>query len=87
LDPNDDLIYQVLTDVEWGSEPFVLIVRLADTSGGTYVQAVREGDGSYVVEQRDGSPESRRTMTVPLMPKAVALVSDWALLGRDLPLP
>lgn len=55
-DPSEDLLFDLLSDVERGDEEFIIILRLSDSSGQTYAQSARNGDGSYVVERRDGGP-------------------------------
>jgi hypothetical protein len=56
-DPSEDLLLELLMDGERGDETFVVVGRLSDQSDQTYAQVIRNPDGSWLLERRDGSPD------------------------------
>lgn len=82
-DPSEDLVYQLMLQVHAGEESFFIIERLADTTGQTYVQVLRDVDRTFVVEQRDGSGASHRSRAVVKMATAYSLLIDWAFHELD----
>lgn len=81
-DPSEDALFMMFEDVEAGESSFLIVDRLADTSGQTYAQISRNADGSYIVEYRDGGPERHYGTVVSDMRSAHSLVTGWAF---DLP--
>jgi len=63
-DPSEDLLYELLGDVERGDETWLIVERLADTSGQTYTQVIRSDNGSWTVERREGGPDRHYATTV-----------------------
>ncbi|WP_448002394.1 hypothetical protein [Agromyces bauzanensis] len=51
---------------------------MSDASGQTYIQTIRNEDGSYRVERRDGSPAEHYMTDAPDMRTAHALITSWA---------
>ena len=82
-DPSEDLVYQLMLQVHAGEESFFIIERLADTTGQTYVQVLRDVDRTFVVEQRAGSGASHRSRTAIKMTTAYSLLIDWAFHELD----
>ncbi len=56
-DPSEDLLFELLGDVDRGEATFVIVERSGDASGLTYIQAIRNSDGSWQVERREGSAD------------------------------
>jgi hypothetical protein len=77
-DPSEDMLFELLTDIEDGREQFLVVERTADTSGQTYVQSIREGDATYVVERRDGAPEAHFRIGSLSKRDAHAILTGWA---------
>ncbi|TDD46753.1 hypothetical protein E1263_35920 [Kribbella antibiotica] len=81
-DPSEDALFLMFEGVEAGRSSFLIVDRLADSSGQTYGQSSRNPDGSYVVEYRDGSPDQHYGTVVADMRTAHLLLTGWAF---DLP--
>jgi hypothetical protein len=77
-DPSEDALFIMFEDIEAGETSFLIVDRLADASGQTYVQTSRNVDGSYIVEYRDGGPEHHHGTVVNDMRSAHSLVTGWA---------
>ncbi|GAB3940212.1 hypothetical protein GCM10029976_057550 [Kribbella albertanoniae] len=77
-DPSEDGLFLMLGDIEAGEGSFLIVDRLADASGQTYAQALRNADGSYVVEYRDGSADRHYGTVVGDMRSAHRLLTGWA---------
>ena len=77
-DPSEDALFMMFEDIEAGESSFLIVERLADPSGQTYVQASRNPDGSYVVEYRDGGPERHYGTVANDMRSGHSLVTGWA---------
>lgn len=77
-DPSEDLLFLLLEGIERGEGSWLIVERLADSSGQTYAQTLRQDDGSYVVEYRAGSPEEHYGTVVGDLRTAHALVTGWA---------
>jgi hypothetical protein len=82
-DPSEDLLYQLFLDIESGKELFIVVERLNDATGHTYVQALRDQEGAYLVEQRAGDPVTHQGIVTQRMPAAHLAVCDWLFRGRD----
>jgi hypothetical protein len=83
-DPSEDLLYQLFLEVEAGKELFIVVERLNDATGRTFVQALRADDGRYVVEQRGGDVETHRGIVKATMPAAHLALCDWLFRGRNI---
>jgi hypothetical protein len=83
-DPSEGLLFELLLDVERDEEQFVIVERTADRTGQTYAQVIKDGAGGWVIERRDGSPETHRAANVPGIRDAHDLLTCWAF---DLPMP
>jgi hypothetical protein len=64
-------------DVERGEQSFLLVERLADSTGQTYVQSARSDVGTYLVEYCDGTPDEHFGTNVVDMRAAHALIASW----------
>ncbi|MFG1820435.1 hypothetical protein ACGFIF_42230 [Kribbella sp. NPDC049174] len=53
--PRPKTRFELMSDVEAGTTEFLIVERISDPSGQTYMQTVRLGDGQYLVERRDGA--------------------------------
>jgi hypothetical protein len=76
-DPSEDLLYELLLDIDRGDEEFFIIERLADPSGHTYVQVIKD-DGDWIVECREGGPASHFRSRVPDIRDAHRALVFWA---------
>lgn len=81
-DPTEDLLFMLLEDIEAGEGTFLILERLSDASGDTYVQAQKQGGGHYLVERREGAPEEHWATVVADMRATHRLVTGWAF-GLD----
>ena len=77
-DPSEDLLFMLLADVEAGEGTFLIVERTTDPTGHTYAQALRRGDGSYIVEHREGDAEHHYGTVAPDMRSAHRLLTGWA---------
>ena len=77
-DPSEDALFLLLEDIEAGEGTFLIVERTADLDGLTYIQTLRQEDGSYIVEYREGGQESHLGTTVPDMRTAHRLLTGWA---------
>lgn len=76
-DPSEDLLFELFSDVERGDERFIVVERLADTTGQTYAQSIRNDDGSYLVERQEAT-ETLISSTRPTMRETHSLLTAWA---------
>jgi hypothetical protein len=77
-DPSEDALFEILGDIEAGEALWVIVERLDDPSRQTYAQALRDKDGSYVVERRLGGPDTHEATREPDMRAAHRLLAAWA---------
>jgi hypothetical protein len=77
-DPSEDLLFMLLDDVDHGAGTWVIVDRPADASQQTYAQALRVAADSWVVEHREGSPETHVGTTVGDLRTAHQLLTGWA---------
>jgi hypothetical protein len=77
-DPSEDLLFELLGDIERGDEQFLIVTRLTDPSNETYAQTVRNDDGSWLVERRDGSRERHFAATLPDLGDVHRVMTAWA---------
>jgi hypothetical protein len=77
-DPSEDLLFMLLDQVDHGDGTWVIVDRLADASQQTYAQALRVAADSWVVEHREGSPETHVGTTVSDLRAAHQLLTGWA---------
>ena len=76
-DPSEDAIFEYLSDVDRGDEEFLIIERLSDPAGQTYAQTTKE-DGDWIVERRDGSPNTHYCLRSADMRVVHELLTGWA---------
>ena len=77
-DPSEDLLFLLFEDIEAGKSLYVIVEDVADATGQTYVQALRDKDGTYLVERRAGTPQSHHGSRVRDMRTAHGMVTEWA---------
>lgn len=83
-DPSDDHLFLLFEDTARGDVQFFVVERLADRSGQTYIQAIQDGAGGWIVERREGSPDEHFSAAFGDMRSAHTAVTSWAY---ELPLP
>jgi hypothetical protein len=76
--PSEDLLLLLLKDIEAGEGSFLIVERTADSTGHTYAQVLRQDDGSYVVEHRDGDAEHHYGTVGPDMRTAHQVLTGLA---------
>lgn len=77
-DPSEDALFALLEHMERGEEDYLIVERTSDSTQQTYAQVAPEGNGEYVVEHRDGSPERHFATHVADMRSAHELLTGWA---------
>jgi len=83
-DPSDTELLGLLEDIDAGEGSCLIVERLDDRSGQTYVQVLRtERDPGWEVEHRAGSPERRFHTAVGDIESAHHLVAGWTLDRTD----
>ena len=75
-DPSEDLLFELLSDVEQGTELFLVIHRLGATD--TYIQVLLQDDRTYLVEHRDGGPSSHFAATSSDKRTVHEVLTRWA---------
>ena len=77
-DPSEGVLFELLSGIERDDEAFLVLERLSDASGQTYMQVRRLKAGSYRVEHREGSDDRHFQATAASMREAHAVLADWA---------
>ena len=77
-DPPEDVLLELLSAIERGDEAFLVLERLSDASGQTYIQASRAAAGAYRVEHREGGADRHFGATAGNVREAHAVMADWA---------
>jgi hypothetical protein len=77
-DPSEDLLFELMTDVDRGEGTWVIVERVSDSAGQAYGQVLRQSSDAWVMEHREGSPESHVGTTVTNLRQAHALLTGWA---------
>lgn len=77
-DPSEDALFEFLSDLENGDGTFMIVERLSDATGQTYIQTSRNPDGAFVVEYRDGDAGQHFRTLVPDMRAAHSVMTGWA---------
>lgn len=77
-DPTETLLVELLADIDAGEGRWVIVERVGDPTHETYTQALRDHDGSYVVERRLGTPESHEAVWAPNVRTATEQLVLWA---------
>ena len=80
-DPTEEALLLMFQDLEAGKGSFLIVEALTDPSGQTFVQAARGGDGTYVVEYRQGGADQHFRTAARDFSEAHVLVTIWAF-GR-----
>jgi hypothetical protein len=81
-DPSEGELLELLSRIERGDERFLVLERLGDASGQTYMQVRRLKVGSYRVEHREGSDDRHFQATAASTQEAHAVLAGWA---REVP--
>lgn len=77
-DPSEDLLFMLLRDIEGEEETFVIVERLSDPSGQTYAQVIRNDDGGWIIERRDGGPDHHYRAVFSDLRPVHAVLTAWA---------
>jgi hypothetical protein len=77
-DPSEDLLFELLGDIEDGEEEFLIVTRLRDASNQTYAQVIRNGDGSCLLERRDGSRDKHYSATLRDLRDTHRALTAWS---------
>lgn len=77
-DPSEDHLFMLLEEVERDGQAFLIVDRLSDRSGNTYVQTQKDQRGLYLVERREGSAEEHWVSGAVDMRAAHSIVAAWA---------
>ena len=77
-DPSEDHLFMLVEDIERGDESYLIVERLSDSSGQSYIQTMRNEDGGFLVERRDGVPDKHFQTTASDFRHAHALIVAWA---------
>lgn len=86
-DPSEDHLFLLVEDIERGDESYLIVERLNDSSGQTYLQTIRNEDGGYLVERRDGSADKHFQTRASDYKYAHALIAAWAFGERGVGTP
>jgi hypothetical protein len=76
-DPSEDLLFILLEDIRDRHELFVIVERVADASGQTFIQAIRTKDSKYRLEYRDGSADRHFFAVTADMREAHDIFTKW----------
>jgi hypothetical protein len=77
-DPSEEVIQLLLENIEAGTGTFLILERTSDAAGQTYAQALRQDDGSYLVEHREGDAQHHYGTVVADLRAAQTLLAGWA---------
>jgi hypothetical protein len=77
-DPSEDLMFELLSDIERGTEQFFIIERKADSSGETYAQVIESVGGGWRLERRDGSADRHFGVDLTDKGEVHAALVAWA---------
>ena len=88
-DPSEDLLFILLEDIRDKHELFLIVERVRDASGQTYMQVIREEDSTYRLEYRDGSADRHFFAVTADMREAHNVLTKWSfeLPGWDSAMP
>ncbi len=77
-DPSEDALFMLFDDITGGDVAFFIVERLDDASGQTFAQTIRDDDGVWIVERREGSPNAHFRAGFPDIGSAHAAITHWA---------
>jgi len=77
-DPSEDLLFILLEDIRDKHELFLIVERVRDTSGQTYMQVIREEFSTYRLEYRDGSADRHFFAVTADMREAHDVLTKWS---------
>jgi hypothetical protein len=77
-DPSEDLLYELFLDIDRGDETFFIVERVSDPTGQTYGQTTRNEDGRWIVDRREGGPDSHFTTSFDNLSSAHEVLFAWA---------
>lgn len=75
-DPSEDLLFELLAEMQ--PDDHVIVERPEDANEQTYAQVLRTSDGGYVIERRDGSPDTHAHASSADMRSIHADLTTWA---------
>ncbi len=75
-EPSEDALFMVMEDLQHDQDYFIL-ENASDTTGQTYVQVMRVGDG-FLVERRSGSENTHEHATSTDLRKVHQDLTTWA---------
>ena len=78
LDPSEDLLFELLSDIDRGDEVSFNLERTTDPTGQTFVKVVRPMVDRYVLERQDGSPDRRFRAEFSTLREAHEPLTMWA---------
>ncbi len=77
-DPSEDLLFILLEDIRDKHELFMIVERVRDASGQTFIQAIRTEDAQYRLEYRDGSADRHFFAITADMREAHDILTKWS---------
>jgi hypothetical protein len=77
-DPSEDLLFILLEDIRDRRELYMIVERVRDTSGQTFMQAIRTDDSKYRLEYRDGAPDRHFYAVTADFRKAHDVLTKWS---------
>ena len=88
-DPSEDLLFILLEDIRDKHELFLIVERVRDASGQTYMQVIRDDDSKYRLEYREGSADCHFFAVTADMREAHDVLTKWSfeLPGWDTAMP
>jgi hypothetical protein len=76
-DPSEDLLFDLMSELN-ETNRYLIVERLSDPFGQTYVQTMREGDDVFLVEQRCGGPDEHFRAPRLDLRTAHSVLTGWA---------
>ena len=80
-DPSEDLLFDLLSGLGEGNS-FLIVDKLGPDKAGHFMQTVIGPAGSFVLEYREGPPETHYSTTIDSMRGVHEVMTKWAF---DLP--
>ncbi len=77
-DPSEDLLFILMEDLRDKHELFLIVERVRDASGQTYMQVIRTEDSKYRLEYRHGSADHHFFAVTADMRQAHDVLTKWS---------
>ena len=77
-DPSEYALFVLLEDIAAGEIRWLIVEKVSDGSGHTYVQVLGLSDGSFQVERRRGSAASHEAAPPRALREAHQTLTRWA---------